>query len=174
MSAEPSPTSWCGLYCGACEVYVAHGRARATGTEARWEDLPARYREKLPRKGPVVCEGCTSDTVYAGCAVCPIRKCARTMTGIQTCLDCLRYPCFRHSLVRLAWWLARLERKLPHLQEVRRNQEEIRRRGLAGWLEDQDLLWRCPACGERFTWYQAHCGCGADLTPVRRFPLPPA
>lgn len=162
--------SWCGLYCGACDVLVACEIAEATGTPARWEELPERFQKNLPR-ADVVCHGCKSDTVYAGCAVCLVRKCARKQQGIDTCLDCSRFPCFRFGIMRVIRGLMRMPKKLPHLNQIQPNHDGIRTLGVGGWLVQQDAIWRCPACGQRYSWYEGRCGaCGQDLSEVRSFP----
>lgn len=163
--------SWCGIYCGACDVLVSCESRAGTGEVAPWEALPERFRRYLPIRGELVCHGCKTDRVFAGCAVCAVRTCASRTPGIGTCLDCSSYPCLRHRFMGALRWVFRLERKLPHLTEVGPNLAAIRRDGLTRWLEAQDARWRCPECGERYTWYQPDCrSCGRDLGRHRPFP----
>jgi hypothetical protein len=163
--------SYCGLYCGACDMLVAYRRAQKRGEEARWDDV------QFPLKGhfksaPVICQGCKGDVVFRGCRACPIRNCARTMAGIDTCLDCKRFPCYRHWLVNAVRRLAGLNRKLPHLSLLEVNRNAIREKGVAAWLEEQERHWACPSCQTAFSWYERACtSCGRALDDVRPFRL---
>jgi hypothetical protein len=163
--------SYCGLYCGACDMLVAYRRAQERGVEARWDNI------HFPLKGhfaasPVICHGCKGDVVFRGCRGCPIRKCARTMLDIETCLDCKRFPCYRHWLVNAVRRVAGLNRKLPHLSVIEGNRAAIREKGVAAWLEDQERRWACPSCRTAFSWYERVCPtCGRSLDDSRPFRL---
>jgi hypothetical protein len=169
--------SYCGLYCGACDMLLASRRAEERGIAPSWDGV------HFPLKGQfatasVVCHGCKSDIVFRGCSVCPVRKCARSMPGIETCVDCRRYPCFRHWLVTLVRRLAGLERRLPHLSVLPGNVAFIRDSGVKAWLEEQQRRWTCPSCHTAFSWYQRECaGCDRDVEELKSFrtvPLPPS
>lgn len=161
--------SYCGLYCGSCDMFQAHRRALEKGGTATWDGINFPLKKQMA-SAPVICHGCKTDVVFKGCQMCPIRKCAREMADIETCLDCRRYPCLRYKLVDLIRWIAGMNRKLPHLTEIPRNLPVIREKGLAVWLEEQKKLWTCPDCGASFSWYQREChGCGRDVRALKRF-----
>lgn len=154
--------SFCGLYCGACDILAAHRQGLETGCPPRWSDLPSELMN-LPvgKKAEIKCHGCKSDIVFAGCSKCFIRKCAQKKTGIETCLDCKSFPCWRFKAIGLSRRALRLETKLPHLKALKPNQETIRNNGLKSWMEEQERKWRCPHCGKRLTWYRNSCpDCG--------------
>jgi hypothetical protein len=161
--------SYCGLYCGACDVQLACRRAEEQGLQPSWEGV------RFPLKGrfaaaPVVCHGCKSDVVFRGCASCPVRKCARSMPGIETCLDCRRYPCLRHWVMKVVRRITGLERKLPHLSVIPGNLAVIREKGVRAWLEEQKQRWNCPSCQTGFSWYQRECSvCGRALDDLKGY-----
>jgi len=106
----------------------------------------------------LACGGCKSDAVYAGCRTCEFRDCAAEK-GVAHCVDCAEYPCKAYE----KWQSA--AKLLPHVRESVRNLETIRRDGVDAWLAAQRKRWSCPACGARFSWYQAECAeCGRALS----------
>jgi hypothetical protein len=163
--------SYCGLYCGACDMQVAYRRAQERGVEATWEGVQFPLKRHFA-KAAVICHGCKSDVVFRGCRACPIRSCARTKPDLESCLDCRRYPCYRHWLVNVVRCVAGLNRKLPHLSVIPANRAAIRDKGVAPWLKEQEQRWACPSCHAAFSWYERECTtCGRALDDVRPFPL---
>jgi hypothetical protein len=164
--------SYCGLYCGSCDILMAYRKGLETNTTPKWEDLPERVRN-VHGKGepPIICYGCKTDTVFKGCSICPVQKCARKKLEIhQTCLDCKSYPCKLHKLMNIARKLLRLNKKLPHSNILPKNVETIREKGLEYWLEEQKKIWECPDCHTAFSWYQEKCSnCGKDLEPIKDY-----
>jgi hypothetical protein len=157
--------SYCGLYCGACEIMVAYRRGLTENKVPRWEDLHDPLR-KILKPGEIKCFGCKTDTVFQGCAVCPIRKCGRKKPDIETCLDCARFPCFRFSLMKFVRKFLGYDKKLPHLKTVSENQCTIKEKGVSVWLAEQQNQWQCPGCHTAISWYQEKCSiCGRDLEP---------
>jgi predicted amidophosphoribosyltransferase len=63
-----------------------------------------------------------------------------------------------------------MEKKLPHLKSVHRNQLTIQEKGVAIWLQQQEALWNCPQCRTSFTWYSKICPkCGNELESAKDF-----
>lgn len=152
--------SYCGLYCGACDILAAYKNGLETGAAPQWSELPPEFANNLPfnaQKAEIKCYGCKTDTVFAGCSKCFIRKCARKKVGIETCLDCERYPCYRVKIMGFAKKLLKIEAKLPHLKAIVPNLEVIRNKGVQFWLEEQRGKWQCPHCGKRLSWYRPSC-----------------
>ena len=149
---DHDPGSYCGLYCGACDVQAVHRRALAEGRTARWEELPLTMQRHLPvpKDTPVVCHGCRSDTVFGGCAKCPIRKCARARGNIGSCPECSRFPCLK---LRVVWLVGGFYRRLPHLKATGPNLKRLWRVGTSRWLEEQRQEWTCSHCRTPLTWY---------------------
>ena len=135
--------SYCGLYCGACEVLVAYKRGLDSGKLPLWEDLPERFRSNLPtgKTDEIKCLGCKTDTVFAGCAKCLIRHCAKNKMKVEFCFECKKFPCLTYKLQRAVVVLFRLEKKLPHLKSVKPNQEMIKHEGADKWRKDQKEKW---------------------------------
>ena len=157
--------SYCGLYCGACDVQVADKRSKISGELPIWEDLPERFRKNLPsgKTDKIHCLGCKSDDVFIGCASCKIRKCAKEKMKVEFCFECRKFPCFTYKIQRIVLKLM-FEKKLPHLKTIPYNQHMIHRDGVDEWLKDQKEKWQCSKCSTEFSWYQATClECGADL-----------
>jgi hypothetical protein len=62
---------YCGLYCGACDIYRLSEKGKQTGVKAKWEEMPEQFKKAI-KETDIVCHGCKSDTLFAGCRVCPI------------------------------------------------------------------------------------------------------
>lgn len=162
--------TYCGLYCGACDILSAFRRASERNESPGWDDIPLELRKVTPAKrtDPVVCFGCKTDTVFAGCSKCPVRKCAKAKMRVETCWECGRYPCMRFRVFSLARKL--FQRRLPHLRSVHPNEACIREKGIRAWLSEQEEEWKCPRCTASFSWYARTCpSCGKDLGFRTRF-----
>ena len=151
--------SYCGLYCGACDILLAYKNRIENGYVPQFNDLPPEFRNHpfIPKNSEIKCYGCKTDTVFAGCSKCPFRKCARNKIGIETCLDCKNYPCWRFKITALIVKVLNLETRLPHLKAKNFNLEVIKNNGMTFWLEEQDRKWQCPHCRKRLSWYRASC-----------------
>ncbi|HOX13818.1 MAG TPA: DUF3795 domain-containing protein [Spirochaetia bacterium] len=158
--------SYCGLYCGACEVLNLYRDSLATGKPASWEDLPGALKEVIDPASSIVCRGCKTDLVSPGCRDCVIRACAREK-NVEACVLCPDSPC---KLVsdRKAYISENLEAILPHIKAKFPRAERIRAVGFETWRGEQARRWACPECGTPFTWYQKTCGrCGRELEPLK-------
>lgn len=138
--------TYCGLYCGACEVLQAN----------RDDNLAAVARKWRMKAADITCHGCKSAVLSVYCRDCGIKRCAQGR-GVATCRACGRYPCRRIRAFD--------GDGCAHHAAVMRNLAAIDRIGIKRWLRQQDRRWRCRSCGRRFTWYTKKCrGCDA---PVR-------
>ena len=154
--------SYCGLYCGACDILNVYKRHREYGTTPQWAALPEPLQKHVPH-GTIECHGCKSDIVFIGCRKCPYKDCARKRQ-VESCLTCDKYPCMIHHIANIVKKLLRIERKLPHLQCIPENRAAIAQYGMAEWLIQQEQHWKCPQCGTSVTWYQRQCEeCGTAL-----------
>jgi len=159
-----NPGSYCGLYCGACEIVAAHKKALATGVPAKWEDLPAPLRDNIS-PAPLECSGCKTNSLYEGCRRCGIRACAAEKK-VEACILCSEYPC---GLVNERLQMVeRIKNVLPHCAVMFKNLDSLKEQGQAFWLEEQRKKWSCPDCGTPFTWYQEKCDkCGRELASIK-------
>lgn len=165
--------TYCGLYCGACDIMQAYQKELKTGTPAQWDEMPEEFQQHIPQ-GTIACRGCKTDMVFIGCSKCPIRKCARKQIGIESCLDCRKYPCLLHKITNLVKKFRKMKQKLPHCKIVSKNLETIRQKGMQTWLEEQEEVWKCPDCGTDFSWYQKTCAqCGKELEELKDYNMLP-
>jgi len=149
---------YCGLYCGGCDIYRLSEKARQTGVKTEWREMPERFR-KVIKEADIVCHGCKSDTLFAGCKACPMITCAKKK-GVENCGLCAKYPCFYFKIMGLVVHWRKLDKKLPHVKARKPNLEYIRKNGLDAFLSGQEQAWKCPGCGARLTWYLEKCSCG--------------
>jgi len=140
--------AYCGIYCGACSVAMRGRTGRTDGLAVCLGSIP---------KKDLACRGCRSDTVYAGCSTCSIRRCAREK-GVAHCVECADYPCGMYSKWQGAASI------VPHVAEAPESLKSIRQNGLEVWLEAQKKRWACPRCGTPFSWYETPCSnCRRDV-----------
>ncbi len=139
--------SYCGIYCGACEILNAY----KNNTRNEIADLWGASVEEIK------CLGCKTGTVFKRCNLCGIRKCA-IERGIQHCVVCEDFPC---EILKSG---ESLVDKLPHLKAIPKNMNIIKEKGTEYWLKEQEKIWKCRNCGKPFTWYKDTCSnCGRDI-----------
>ena len=128
----------CGLYCGACPVYLKRGHD--------WI-----VKKVLEEHGMALedlhCDGCRADVLSPSCQHCTTRDCAKRK-GLGSCSHCSEMPCeriFGCGTVR------------PHGVEIVGNLMFLRDKGSGAWLTAQDAQWRCKSCGHVGSWYERTC-----------------
>ncbi len=134
--------SFCGLYCGACEIFLA-----------RRKGLLGELAEKWGReKSEILCHGCKTEIVSIYCRSCSIKACVGEKK-LQYCFQCRLFPCKK--------LLDFKNDQHPHHSIVFRNLELIKNLGAKQWLEEQERRWQCQGCNNPFSWYDDHCSsCG--------------
>lgn len=141
--------TYCGLYCGACDVL----QANRTGT---LEALASAWGAELEQ---LRCHGCKSEINAVYCLDCDIKACA-TSKKIEYCFECAGYPCERLVDFR--------NDEHAHHSIIVHNLGRIRRLGTEQWLAEELTRWSCPQCGLSFTWYDEVCkACGTELYNCR-------
>lgn len=131
----------CGVYCGACPVYLA------------WADqdipkLAALAASLGTTTDRLMCTGCRTPAAFCLAGDCEIKVCARHR-GVAFCPDCEDYPCDRIRRARSGHaYGAALSRDAARLHEI----------GISAWLREEDAHWRCSACG-------AKVSVGMDVCP---------
>lgn len=137
--------SYCGLYCGACEVLRANKENRVEAVAKDWGMKPE----------DLICHGCKSELNCSSCKDCEIKNCAREK-GVEFCFDCADYPC--------KFLLDLQKDEGPHHAVILDNLDRIKESGRDKWLEEQKERWSCKACGSPTGWYDKTCRkCGAEV-----------
>ena len=135
--------TFCGLYCGACDVLQANKRGTVEALAQAWGMEPAALR----------CQGCKSQINAVYCVNCDIKTCAEGRR-VDFCFQCNEYPC--EHLVEFR------SDEHAHHSIVLQNLGQIRRLGVKRWLAQQRARWSCPHCASEFTWYDKACStCGS-------------
>lgn len=137
--------SVCGLFCGACDVFLANREGQVDAAAKAWGMSPDQ----------LVCHGCSSSVHAIYCLDCEIKACA-SGKNIKHCADCAEAPCERILAFR--------NDRHAHHSVILANQQQWRALGRSVWLKTQALRWQCPDCGASFAWYDRRCkDCGANL-----------
>ena len=137
--------SYCGLYCGSCEICLMNEIGKIKEKAKEWD----------MNLSEVKCFGCKTNQNSIYCIDCDIKLCAKSK-NIEFCHECDEFPCSRISDFR--------NDKYPHHSVVLKNLKIIKEKGLNSWLNEQKKRWKCPQCGTRFTWYNEICNeCGEKL-----------
>ena len=153
----------CGLYCGACPIYL--------DTQSKSDQKTKEFMQYLGSKQSAIkredfqCEGCLGKgKLISFCAKCDIRSCAESKK-IAHCSECSEFPCTRISNFN------NNHGKLLHHSEVLANLRNLRELGIKDWAKSEEERWRCPQCGNRIGWYDKACSkCGTKRSD-RLFPL---
>ena len=130
--------SYCGLYCGACELLVA----------TREETLAALAEQRGMSPEQLACCGCKTPHSSVYCQTCQIKQCAKGRR-VEFCVECADYPCER--------LLTFQNDGKPHKAALQKNLAAIAEQGAEAWLAAQRRRWNCPTCGVRFAYYARAC-----------------
>jgi len=160
--AEEHLVAVCGLYCGACPMYIA----TQNDDEQKRQALLKQFSSgpmKLKMED-LLCDGCLGNgRVASFCRTCAIRACPKDKQNVARCSDCTDFPCSRITDFNNDGML--------HHAEVLKNLQQIRELGIQKWAEYDEERWRCPRCRLPVSWYDGKCsGCGAPRSD-RLFPL---
>lgn len=137
--------SYCGLYCGACEILFMN----------ELDKIDEKAKEWNMNINDVKCSGCKTNQNSIYCIDCDIKSCAGSK-NVDFCFECSDFPC---SLI-----LDFRNDKYPHHSVVLKNLKSVKEKGLDYWLKEQRERWQCTNCGSRFTWYDEKCNnCGETL-----------
>ncbi|MBP7216218.1 MAG: methyltransferase domain-containing protein, partial [Candidatus Omnitrophica bacterium] len=134
---------YCGLYCGACYHY------RALFSEGK--NIVDEARRQGKDMSTFTCQGCRSDALYMhpGCSRCAIRSCAQ-VKGLVHCGECAEFPCKKLEKFRDD------PEHIHHLDSID-SLEVLKEIGIEEWLDQQQGLWKCGACGGAYSWYDMKC-----------------
>jgi hypothetical protein len=80
--------TYCGLYCGACEIVNAKTDEQKHRFIQMFESCIPGWQASLDQ---MRCSGCKIEDVFVNCGKRPIRPCARAK-GVEFCLECAGLP----------------------------------------------------------------------------------
>jgi hypothetical protein len=152
----------CGLYCGACPMYLATQSRDEQKSKALLEQFGAGKMKFT--KEDLQCDGCLGKGKLATfCRSCALRSCAAGKPKVVRCSDCSDFPCSRITNFNNDGML--------HHSEVLANLRGIREMGIAAWTRHEDQRWHCAQCSTPIAWYDKACSvCGAKRSE-HLFPL---
>jgi len=137
--------TYCGLYCGACELMNAFRDGKQEEKAKEWNMKPEDIK----------CYGCKSGDPSNWCNECEFKSCAEEK-GVDFCGECIEYPCQMLKDFQAD--------KAVHHSSVLRGCDRIKEIGMEKWLDEQDQRWSCVKCGTPSTWYREKCEkCGSHL-----------
>jgi len=162
--AEFNLDSYCGIYCGACDIMMSYKTGKKQKLASFWNEATVKSLQKGlglsyddNQAFTFECHGCKSDQIFINCRVCRIRDCAINRK-MDHCIDCEKYPC------DLTAGMKKNEFSLPHIKDNHSNMVTIKKSGTDQWLSEQEKKWKCPECDTNFSWYSARCNkCGKNL-----------
>lgn len=138
--------TYCGLYCGSCEIFLVNQKGIVEETAKEWE----------MKSKDLICNGCKTDINSVFCRDCKIKSCAESKE-LDYCFQCEEFPCA--DLINFK------DDENPHHSIVLHNLNDIKYIGTKKWLKEQEERWSCSECGEKYSWYDEKCpNCGS---PVR-------
>ncbi len=139
VEAVPRLASVCGLYCGACSVFLAT------------QEDPVRLEQLASRLGQTPeetrCEGCRSGTLSKHCRTCQLAACAAER-GHAFCGECPEFPCAPFEAFRTA---------MPHRRDILADMNRIAEGGATAWVGEIRQRYACAACGILNSAYDLAC-----------------
>jgi hypothetical protein len=155
--------SYCGVYCGACDIMNAKSNEdRVLVIQSLENNLPDWHA--TPEQ--IHCSGCKTDNAFIYCSKCPFRDCAKSKK-VEFCIECDEFPCQPYNQLVMA------ADKIPVLKHHKANMKNlkyIKTKGLDEWLVDQEAKWKCPNCGASFSRNEEKCGsCQHNLKGIKDY-----
>jgi hypothetical protein len=152
----------CGLYCGACPMYLATQDKDGEKFKALMQQFSAGKMQL--KQEDLLCDGCIANgRVASFCRKCNLRSCAASKPNVTRCSDCAEFPCAKITNFN--------NDGMQHHAEVLANLRQIKEMGIKEWTKREDNRWRCPQCRTSLGWYDRECSkCGAKRSD-RLFPL---
>jgi predicted RNA-binding Zn-ribbon protein involved in translation (DUF1610 family) len=148
----------CGLYCGACGVYLA-----TRNGDAKFKERLGALYGSAPEE--TECLGCMQPdppkTLYGYCRQCPIRDCVRSR-GFYSCHQCADWPCSLVTGFPLATGRRVMARAIPLWRSRVACDGPVA--GDAAWAREECARYHCPDCGEPLFRGAQRCrACGAAV-----------
>lgn len=133
----------CGLYCGACAIYLgARGDVDArTYVLEEW---------RVPEEA-IECSGCHAQTPESAGSKCELAPCMDG-NGYEYCSECAEY---------VEGSCGKFEKSEEMCRSIgidlRENLKRLRDVGGEAWLAEQEERWSCPDCISPFFWQAQRC-----------------
>ena len=125
----------CGLWCGACSIYIAH---KNNNLKFKEKLLPI-YKAFAKDLDDIACTGCLSEgTVFPVCQVCAIKKCCKDKK-IDGCYQCEEFPCKYIDNFPIPVGKKVILRSVPFW----------RQHGTEKYVEAEMERYHCPECGNQ-------------------------
>jgi len=140
-------SSACGLYCGACGIYLA--------TQENDTERLLNYAVVLNQSfDETLCNGCSSARKSLHCSkICVFIECKK-QKGVSFCTDCDEFPCLA---------LIDFKSKKPHRVELIESLHKLKEIGLEQWLIEMKEHYSCQQCQTVNSAYHLTCRkCGAE------------
>jgi hypothetical protein len=146
METVDNRAAYCGLFCGACPVFLA---TRAEGGLATEDG------------SRIACDGCRSERLPSWCAECGLKACAKKK-GLAFCGECSDFPCDPYAGFRDA-------KEYPYHLDCPGYLKAIASMGAAAWLSSMEEKYRCPRCAKPISWWSGMCpSCGSPVPGYRK------
>jgi hypothetical protein len=151
----------CGLYCGACPMYIA----TQSKDEAKIKGVMKQFGQANAPIEDMLCDGCIGGgRVAAFCRKCEITSCAaKKSPKTKVCADCPDLGCERITKFNNDGMLHHAE-ALPNLRQAGAM-------GLDKWVKLEKEKWSCPKCAAPIAWYDPACPKCGEKRSSRLFPL---
>ena len=150
-SSDKALISACGLYCGACGIYLA--------TQENDSEKILQYAMVLNQSyEATLCDGCGAERKSLHCSkLCTFIIC-KLNNGVNLCTECADFPCRA---------LLEFKSKMPHRTEILESQNRLKEIGTENWLMEMKDFFSCPECKTVNSAYDLACrkcgnipGCG--------------
>lgn len=139
----------CGLYCGACGIYLA--------TQENDTETILQYAVVLNQSyNETMCHGCGAEIKSLHCSkICVFIECKKGK-GVSFCTDCDEFPCMA---------LIDFKSKKPHRVEIIEMMNKLKEIGSKKWLLEMKNYFSCPRCKTVNSAYHLACRkCGNTIS----------
>jgi len=132
----------CGLYCGACGVYLA-----TRGGNEKFKAIIGNLYGTKPEE--TECLGCMqsepAQKIYGYCKTCTIRNCVK-FKGLYSCHQCDDWPCPRIEKFAFATGIRVMKRAIPLWRK--KVAEKGDEQGSVEWARAECERYHCSSCGQ--------------------------
>lgn len=129
-SSNKELVATCGLYCGACGIYLATHENDSEKVLHYAVVLNQTFEETL-------CDGCGANRKSLHCSkICVFIKCKREKR-VDFCSECKEFPC---------QLLNEFKSKMPHRIEIIDSQNRMKEIGIENWLIEMKDSFTCHHC----------------------------